>query len=127
WVVRRPGELYLVDTGFSEEAAGRRGRTRLVAVPDALRLLDIHAGAIDRIIITHMHFDHAGTVADYPLARLHLQDSEMEFSTGRCMCHPVLRATYDVEDVVTIVRRVHAGQVVFHRGAEQLSDGLWLH
>lgn len=127
WVLRRPDEVYLVDTGFGPDAARRRGRTLLVRPSEALGLLGLEAGAIDRIILTHLHFDHAGTLADFPAARIHVQDSELSYCTGRCMCHAPLRVTYDVEDVVHLVRRVHEGRVHFHQGREQLADGLWLH
>ena len=44
------------------------------------------------VIITHMHYDHAGNHGLFPNARYHLQDREMAYCTGRCMCHAGLRA-----------------------------------
>jgi hypothetical protein len=43
------------------------------------------------------------------------------------MCHPFLRHPYDVEDVVSLVRCVHAGRVAFHNGVSELAPGLTLH
>jgi glyoxylase-like metal-dependent hydrolase (beta-lactamase superfamily II) len=51
----------------------------------------------------------------------------MAFATGRCMCHPRLRYPFDVEDVVTMVRRVYAGRVNFIDGDEEIAPGISLH
>ncbi|NDW03157.1 N-acyl homoserine lactonase family protein [Jiella pacifica] len=127
WVARRSDRLFVIDTGFGPEAAARRGRTLLRSPAEALHLLGIDAAAVDDVILTHLHYDHAGTPGDFPAARFHLQDGEMAFATGRCMCHAHLAAPFEVEDVVTMVRRVFSGQVIFHDGVETLCDGLSLH
>ena len=56
-------------------------------------------------MLTHLHYDHAGNLDKLP--RAHVQDGEMDYATGRCMCHAPLRHAYEVEDVVTLVRRVY--------------------
>jgi glyoxylase-like metal-dependent hydrolase (beta-lactamase superfamily II) len=127
WVARRSDKVFVVDTGFGPEQAAARKRTLIRAPADALRLLGIDAAKVDEIILTHMHYDHAGTLSSFPGARLHIQDSEMAYCTGRCMCHPVLRHPYHVEDVVTFVRKVYSGAVTFHAGTAELADGLTLH
>ena len=50
----------------------------------------------------------------------------MDYATGRCMCHAPLRHAYEVEDVVTLVRRVYEDRVVFHDGDAELAPGLRL-
>jgi glyoxylase-like metal-dependent hydrolase (beta-lactamase superfamily II) len=127
WVARRSDKLFVIDTGFTEDAAERRQRTLLRRPAAGLAKLGIDAAAVDDVILTHLHFDHAGTLGDFGKARLHIQDSEVSYATGRCMCHDVLRHPYDVEDVVDLVRCVHHGRVHFHNGTQQLADGLSLH
>ncbi|MFC4273864.1 N-acyl homoserine lactonase family protein [Achromobacter aloeverae] len=127
WVLRRGQEVYLVDTGFGEEAATQRGRELLMRPAQGLALLGIDAAAIRDIIITHMHYDHAGTLGDFPAATLHVQDAEVSYATGRCMCHAPMRHPYDVEDVVTFIRKLYAERVKFHRGTAELAPGLSLH
>ncbi len=127
WVIRRGDEVYLVDTGFAEDAAQERKRTLLMRPSAALAYLDIDPATLKHVILTHLHYDHAGTLDDFPAATFHVQDAEPAYATGRCMCHKALRLPYGVEDVVTFVRKVYADRVVFHDGTSELAPGLTLH
>lgn len=127
WVLRRADEVFVVDTGFAEEAAKQRGRELLTRVVDGLALLGVDAKEVKDVIITHLHYDHAGTLADFPVARFHVQDAESAYATGRCMCHASLRWPYAVEDIVGFVRKLYAGRVVFHSGESELAPGLSVH
>jgi glyoxylase-like metal-dependent hydrolase (beta-lactamase superfamily II) len=127
WVVRSPERVLLVDTGFDRPAAERRGRKLLVHPADALRALGHAPEEIRDVVITHLHYDHAGNLAAFPNARFHVQDSEMAFATGRCMCHPRMRFPFDVEDVVSMVRRLFEGRVVFTEGDAELFPGISVH
>lgn len=127
WVIKGPDKLWAVDTGFSAEAGRSRGRNFLRCPSEGLKMLDIDAAKIEDVIITHMHYDHAGNHHLFPRARFHVQDKEMVYTTGRCMCHAMLGHAYDVEDVVQMVRRVFDGRAVFHDGDDELAPGLSVH
>lgn len=127
WLARSARRTIVIDTGFGAEAARRRGRTLLRCPTEGLRLLGVDAAEVEDVIITHLHYDHAGNLALFPKATFHLQDSEMSFATGRSMCHGILRAPYDVEDVVQMVRKVYADRVRFHDGDSALFPGVSLH
>jgi glyoxylase-like metal-dependent hydrolase (beta-lactamase superfamily II) len=127
WVVRNDDATVVIDTGFGEQAARARGRQLLRRPAEGLRLLSIDPAKVEQVVITHLHYDHAGTLEDFPAAIFHIQDREIGFATGRCMCHPTLRHSYGVEDVVSMVRHVYAERVAFHDGECELRKGLWLH
>lgn len=128
WLIRdEAGREVVVDTGFGAEAATRRKRTLLRPVDEALARMGVDCRTVRDVVITHMHYDHAGNLDLFPSARFHLQDTEMSFSTGRFMCHPVLSHAYDVEDVCCMVRRVYAGRVRFHDGDAELAPGISIH
>lgn len=127
WVARRSDRIYVIDTGFNPTSAAERGRTMLRRPADGVRALGIDPAGVDQIILTHLHYDHAGSLGDFPRARFHAQDAEIAYATGRCMCHPFLRHPYDVEDVVGFVRHVYANRVAFHDGFAELASGLTLH
>jgi glyoxylase-like metal-dependent hydrolase (beta-lactamase superfamily II) len=74
-----------------------------------------------------MHYDHAGNNHLFQRARYHLQDKEMIYATGRCMCHKVMRFPFDVQDVTAMVQRVYEDRTCFHDGDEEIAPGLSLH
>jgi glyoxylase-like metal-dependent hydrolase (beta-lactamase superfamily II) len=125
--VRNDERTVLVDTGFDHPAAQARGRELLRHPVTALRELGIEPEAVRDVVVTHLHYDHAGNLAAFPNALFHLQDSEMAYATGRAMTHERLRHAYDIEDVVTMVRRVYQDRVRFHDGAAELFPGLSVH
>ena len=127
WAVRGAQRTWIVDTGFSAEVGRQRGRQVLRCPSEGLKALDIDPDQVEDVIVTHMHYDHCGNHQLFQRARFHVQDKEMFFATGRCMCHAPLSQAFGVEDVVAMVRRVYAGRVAFHDGEETLAPGLSVH
>jgi glyoxylase-like metal-dependent hydrolase (beta-lactamase superfamily II) len=126
WLIRGHGSTWLVDTGFGEAAATARNRARLRDPIDALGALGVAVADLTGVILTHLHYDHAGNVGRLPSVRFHLQDREMAYATGRYMRYRLLRLVYDVDDVVDVVRAAHTGRVEFHDGDRELAPGLHL-
>lgn len=127
WVARRGTQVFLIDTGFGPEAAKARGRQHFRMPADGLQLLGIDAAQVEDVILTHLHYDHAGTLESFPRARFHLQDKESAYATGRCMCHGFFRHPFNVEDIVSMVRHLYAGRVTFHDGDAELAPGFSVH
>lgn len=127
WALRSQGQVIIVDTGFTPESGARRQRVMIRSVETALRQLGIAPETVDDVVITHLHYDHAGNLDLFPNARFHLQDSEMSFATGRHMCQACIRYPFDVEDVVRMVRATYAERVEFHDGDAGIAEGVSLH
>lgn len=126
WVIRNADRTILVDTGFGERSAKLRGRELLRCPIEALRHLGIEPEAVRDVIITHLHYDHAGNIDKLPNARFHIQEDEMHYACGHHMCQGLFRHAYDIEDVVSMVRRVYAERVQFHQGDQVLAPGVEL-
>ena len=127
WVIVGPHGTFVVDTGFDGQMAARRGRTIVRPVADGLRAVGVAADAVDNVLVTHLHYDHCGNHELFPRARYHLQDIEMAYATGRCMCHAEMRIPFEADDVVAMVRKVFAGRVEFHDGSAQIVPGVTVH
>jgi len=128
WAIERDdGPPIVVDTGFDAETAARRGRTLLRPVADGLAAAGIGIDAVEDVIVTHMHFDHAGSLGLFPRARFHIQDAEMAFCTGRAMTERTLRAPFDGEPVAQMVRMLFGDRVIFHAGTSALAPGVTVH
>ena len=121
------GRAIVIDTGFDEKAAKQRGRTLLHSPAEGLRAIGIKAEKVEDVILTHMHYDHAGNHDLFPAARYHVQDREMAFCTGRYMTHPLMRLPFDGGDVADIVQKLYAGRVEFHDGDDEIAPGLSVH
>ena len=127
WAAIGADRVVVVDTGFRPEVAERRGR-RLVQSPlESLAILGVDATRVEDVVLTHLHFDHAGNLGSFPNARFHVQDRELAFVTGRQMTHEFARAAYELDDVLDMVRAVYGDRVVFHDGEAEIAPGIDVH
>ena len=85
WLIADGATGVVVDTGFSAEVAARRpGRREFVADQrEVLERLGVRPDDVRDVVLTHLHFDHAGGLDRFPRARFWLQEAEMAFWTGR--------------------------------------------
>jgi len=127
WLIRGGGRDILVDTGFNAAEAKLRNRVLTLNPVDALAAFGVAADSIGDIVVTHLHYDHAGNLDRFPNARFHLQEREMSFATGRCMCFGALRHPFSVEHVTLMVRHVYGERVSFHSGDGEVAPGVTLH
>lgn len=127
WVLRRNGRVILVDTGYDAAEAQQRGRPILQDPREAIRPLGLDPASIDTVIVTHLHYDHAGGLALFPDATLHLQASEMAYATGPCMCHDTLRMPFTAGHVCEAVQRLYSGKMTFYDGDGEVAEGVTVH
>ena len=127
WVIKGPHGTFVCDTGFDETAAKERGRKITHPVGEGLKALGVDPGKVDHVIATHMHWDHAGNYDLFPNARYHIQDTEMAYCTGRCMCHQMIRVPFSESDVHAMVKKVFDYRVDFHDGDDEIAPGITVH
>src|SRR5437879_3180340 len=127
WLNRGGGRDILVDTGFNAEEAKLRSRKLTLNPVEALARFVVRAEDIRDVVVTHLHYDHAGNLDLFPNARFHQQDREMSYATGRCMCRGLLRHPFSVEHVTLMVRHVFSERVTFHSGDGEVAPGVTLH
>lgn len=127
WVVRSASRTIVVDTGFDADEARSRGRSILRTPAEALATLGIDAAKVTEVVITHLHYDHAGTLGAFPSAQFHLQAAEMAYATGPCMCHGAMRLPFTADHVCEMVKNVYSGRVIFHDGDAEIAPGVTVH
>ncbi|MGB3409510.1 MAG: N-acyl homoserine lactonase family protein [Jannaschia sp.] len=127
WLLRCGDRAILVDTGYDAAEGTRRGRPILTDPRAALKPFGLAPDDIDTVIVTHLHYDHAGGLHLFPNARLHLQAAEMAYATGPCMCHDALRMPFTGEHVCEAVKRLYQGRVAFHDGTGEIAQGVTVH
>lgn len=127
WAIVGPHGTFVVDTGYDAAMARKRERALVRPIGEGLTAIGINPDSVEDVIITHLHFDHCGNHDLFPKARYHLQDCEMAYATGRCMCHAQMRIPFEADDVVSMVRKVFEGRVAFHDGSDELAPGITVH
>jgi glyoxylase-like metal-dependent hydrolase (beta-lactamase superfamily II) len=127
WIVENARRRFLVDLGFDPASAARRKRTLIHEPVAALARIGILPYEVNDIILTHLHCDHAGNIDQFPNAIVHVQDSEVAFVSGRCMCEDHLRFPFEMDHVLNIVRKNFNKQLAFHDGDDDLFPGVTLH
>jgi glyoxylase-like metal-dependent hydrolase (beta-lactamase superfamily II) len=119
WLLRDGTRKFLVDTGYDDAEATARVRPIRLDPVAALAPLGLTPDDITEVIVTHLHYDHAGG--------LHLQEAEMTFATGPCMCHDTLRMPYTADHICEAIKRLYAGKVRFYAGDAQIVEGVTVH
>ena len=80
-LLKRGDRNVLVDTGFIQESSTafslKFGIPYWVSPVRMLAELGVGPDAITDIFVTHAHFDHMGSIAEFPNANLHIQKSEL--------------------------------------------------
>ncbi len=81
-LAQRDDRNVLVDTGFMQDDHSS-GFARKFKIPTwispirMLREMNVAPDAITDIVITHAHFDHMGSIAEFPNAHIYIQKSEL--------------------------------------------------
>ncbi len=127
WLLQNGPRSILVDTGYDAAEGANRDRPIEQDPADMLAEMGVDPGLIDTVILTHLHYDHAGTLKRYPKARLWVQEREMAYATGPCMCHDHLRFVYTGDHICDMVRALFEGRVTFTRGSAEVAPGVETH
>ncbi len=127
WLLKSPTQTILVDTGYDTQEGIARNRPVKVEPATLLKRFGIAPDTIDTVIITHLHYDHAGSLPEFNAATFHVQEHEMAYATGPCMCHDILKMPFTGEHIVEMVRKLYSGRLVFHNGAGTIAPGVEVH
>lgn len=127
------GEMVLVDTGFGTGASmtGRNFRN-FVRSDELLRRHGFNPQEIGKLVLTHLHFDHAGNIAAYPNARIYVQRYEYEswkrvideFGADGATKDKWAFSSLNVDDFAVLDAAARDGRVTFIDGDVEVSPGV---
>ncbi|WP_210766285.1 N-acyl homoserine lactonase family protein [Salinicola sp. MIT1003] len=127
WLAVGHDRTVLIDTGCNEQTCRKRGHEFLRCPTDGLRSVGVEPHEVDTVIVTHLHWDHAGNFDKFPNAVFHACPVEIQHAVGPCMCNSFMKTAYDVEHVCSFVRLLYERRVVYHRGVKEVAPGLYIH
>jgi len=118
WVLKgNDGRIAIVDSGFHRDQYFRQFTVKdYIKPPDALAPLGITADQVTDILLSHMHWDHAGGIDLFPSARVWVQKDEYDYYTGEAWQSARTHGGIDPDDVLELVKRNTQGKVSFVRG-----------
>lgn len=117
WLIRHPQGIVLFDTGMPEELAGpgayldavstifQVGLTTRELVRVRLEEHDVDPADVDVVVVSHLHFDHVGGLAQLPDARVvvHADEWAAGLDADLAAANAFRRAEYDLgHDIVTV-------------------------
>ena len=123
WVLKGvDGRMAIVDTGFHREQHFKQFAVKgYISPAEAIAPLGLTAGQVTDILLTHMHWDHAGGIDLFPNARIWIQKEEYDYYTSDAWQSRSTHGGIDADDVLEIVRRNTQGKVSFVRGDDDVS------
>lgn len=127
WVIIGGDKPIVIDTGMHSDKAAKHGHTMIMDPVDGLNALGVDPGAVETVVMTHMHYDHTGNAEAFPKARFLLQAEEMAYATGPWMEKPWFRRAYEVDEIGRFVRYLHEGRLELHGRDRRVADGVSVH
>jgi glyoxylase-like metal-dependent hydrolase (beta-lactamase superfamily II) len=126
WIARNEDRIVAIDCGFDVKAGRRRNRTLDRQPRNAVQELGIDPADVTDLVVTHLHYDHAGNLGDFPNAKIWIQEKELAYVSGPSMRHSTLSHFFETDDVCGVVRESFAGRVRQINGDVEIASGLEL-
>jgi len=123
WVLKgNDGRVAIVDAGFHRDQYFRQYTVRDFVKPsEAIAPLGLEPEDVTDLLITHMHWDHAGGIDLFPAARVWIQKDEYDYYAGDAWQSRSTHGGIDPDDILEIVKRNTQGKVSFVRGDDDTS------
>lgn len=125
WCLKGVEETLIVDTGVSPEMARQRKLRGYISPAEILSRIDVNANEVKHVILTHIHWDHAGGLSLFPDAKIYIQEEEYRF----WMEDPVAKRPpfgfYSDETVKANLNAIdRAGRLVLIGGDQEIFPGI---
>lgn len=124
WLIEGKNEKILVDAGmsapqnglvhgFPAKGGGEEGLRR------ALKKVNLKPEDVDKLVITHLHFDHVANVKLFSNARIYIQEKEWKSALNPPLHY---RTTYEKEVILSLEKM----DLVLVNGDTEIIDGVKL-
>jgi glyoxylase-like metal-dependent hydrolase (beta-lactamase superfamily II) len=129
WVVKAPGgRVFLVDCGFHQQRQIDQWKVRDFVNPaSAVAGAGVRPADVTDIIITHMHWDHAGSLDLFPGATVWVQRDEFAYYTGDAWQPGGTHGGIEPDDVVAVARANTEGRLRLLGSDQTIVPGLDAH
>lgn len=135
-VLKGCGHIAMVDVGYNHVGWGKAFAERLGvrgwrSPEDVLGRIDLSPNDVDTVLLTHLHFDHAGNLAAFPKAKVFVQEREIVRNVWAMSLPPrfsFLSGGTDPGDVLSCVELARNGRLTLINGdATDVLPGIDVH
>jgi glyoxylase-like metal-dependent hydrolase (beta-lactamase superfamily II) len=128
WLLRSADRTILVDTGMSRRRADAVTQIAYEGTPaELLGRLGVAPDEVDTVILSHLHYDHAGTTADFPRATIHVQRTELDYWEGPVAARNHLESWLSDPEDREVIRSTASERVVLGTGDVEVAPGVSAH
>ena len=125
WCIKGAGEIVVVDTGLTPQIAKDRQLEGYINPTEVLSRLGVKADEVRHVIVTHMHFDHAGGVSLFPEATFYVQEDEYRFWTEDPVAmRPPFKSVADPASTAYLAALENTDRLVLLKGDQQIIPGI---
>ena len=127
WLVLGGPQPILVDTGFEEDDAERRGIRNYVRPSSVVERMGVKVGDIPIALITHLHYDHWAGHRLFPASEFWVQRDEVDFWTGRFGSYEAFSQSQNVGALANLVPLNYARRIRIVDGEHEVRPGIRVH
>ncbi len=127
WLILGGPHPVLVDTGFLDDDARKRGIRNYVTPATMVERMGIKAADVPMVLVTHLHYDHWAGHSLFPRADFWVQRDEVAFWTGPCARYEAFNQSANVESLARLVTVNYAGRMRIIDGEREVLPGIRVH
>ncbi len=128
YVIKGPNGIFVVDTGFNADLSGDGGRNFLEEPSEIINKFGIDPKTVNRVLLTHAHFDHVGNLDHYPQAEFSIHVDEMTSITGPDITYAPFRVAYHERDTQKLINLLYEERLSFYmETVNQVAPGIEFH
>ncbi|MGN7126757.1 N-acyl homoserine lactonase family protein [Methylorubrum thiocyanatum] len=126
WLIAGPSPI-VIDCGFDDRTSATANLHLLHHPGHLLQSVGVDPRDVKTVILTHLHYDHAGCLDLFPSATFIVQAAEVAHATGPAMGHEPLRRYYRREHIQSIIGASFEGRLKQVEGDFVLNSETSLH
>lgn len=127
WCIKgiEDGETIIVDTGVTPSLAEKLNLPGYTNPKELLARINVNINEVQKVILSHLHFDHDNGASLFPNATFYVQEQEYNFWAKDPMAKRPIFQAYADEDANNYLKSVEkANRLVLIKGDQQIAPGI---
>ena len=125
WCLKSPDHVVIVDSGVAPDTAREKNLAGYVNPIDLLTEIGVRAEDVGHLVLTHLHWDHANGVAQFPNAKIYVQKDEYRFWTANPLAkRPVIKQHADDAAYAYLASAEASGRLILLDGDQGILPGV---